>query len=385
MKTVLILGNGKSRLRLRNQINSFWKGEIWACNMAFKECNDFIRMDRVFTQHEECISSCLEYRARNKSKYILYTDKSLFEKGMGDKQIQYSYGWATGNAAILEAIKEGYKKIVLAGFDFGGRDIYQSEDLPGYNFKKQFQTIISEEGDSRIRFLDEGYMVKCSKDFPDKNFRGRERVPLLEPSSLLREVPLREFIKEDQSVLIIGNSPEVFNKSLGEKIDEFDHVVRINAFEIEGYEKFVGTKTTIWCSGASSANTKFDVDIENIKLIVLIPISTLNRENLHNMIEERLLISREDFEILPKSDIEYINSIHNLPAPTTGFNLINYFVEVLKINNLYVHGFDFFEKKYHYYDKNCVPVNKIGDNHDFDSERMYFHSLIEQGKIKELK
>jgi hypothetical protein len=54
-----------------------------------------------------------------------------------------------------------------------------------------------------------------------------------------------------EKVIFVSNSPTVLNKELGDKIDNFDVVIRCNDFEIEGYEKHVGTKTDIWssCSG----------------------------------------------------------------------------------------------------------------------------------------
>ena len=57
-----------------------------------------------------------------------------------------------------------------------------------------------------------------------------------------------------KKVIFVSNSPTVLDKELGEKIDKFDIVIRCNDFEIEGYEKHVGTKTDIWasCSGGGS-------------------------------------------------------------------------------------------------------------------------------------
>ncbi|TVK90574.1 CMP-N-acetylneuraminate-beta-1,4-galactoside alpha-2,3-sialyltransferase [Bagarius yarrelli] len=45
--------------------------------------------------------------------------------------------------------------------------------------------------------------------------------------------------------IIIGNGGILFNKSLGAKIDEYDVVVRLNEAPVRGYEKDVGSKTTM--------------------------------------------------------------------------------------------------------------------------------------------
>ena len=52
----------------------------------------------------------------------------------------------------------------------------------------------------------------------------------------------------DKKVIVVSNSPVVLEKKLGEKIDKFDIIIRINDFEINGYEKNVGTKTHIYGS-----------------------------------------------------------------------------------------------------------------------------------------
>ena len=57
---------------------------------------------------------------------------------------------------------------------------------------------------------------------------------------------------KDSSVIIVGNSPTIFVNELGEEIDNYDVVIRINNCPTEGFEKFTGSKTTIW---ATTKNT----------------------------------------------------------------------------------------------------------------------------------
>ncbi|KAI2663213.1 CMP-N-acetylneuraminate-beta-1,4-galactoside alpha-2,3-sialyltransferase [Labeo rohita] len=45
--------------------------------------------------------------------------------------------------------------------------------------------------------------------------------------------------------IIVGNGGILFNKSLGSQIDQYDVVVRLNQAPIAGFEKDVGTKTTM--------------------------------------------------------------------------------------------------------------------------------------------
>jgi len=47
--------------------------------------------------------------------------------------------------------------------------------------------------------------------------------------------------------IVIGNSPSVLEYEYGKFIDEyFDVVIRCNWYRIEGFEKYVGTKTDVW-------------------------------------------------------------------------------------------------------------------------------------------
>lgn len=48
------------------------------------------------------------------------------------------------------------------------------------------------------------------------------------------------------SVVVVGNGPSATSAEMGERIDGFDEVVRFNDYRIEGFEKQVGTKTTVW-------------------------------------------------------------------------------------------------------------------------------------------
>lgn len=46
-------------------------------------------------------------------------------------------------------------------------------------------------------------------------------------------------------VIVIGNAPTLLLNSFGKEIDSYDTIIRLNDFEIEGWEQYVGTRTTI--------------------------------------------------------------------------------------------------------------------------------------------
>ena len=48
-----------------------------------------------------------------------------------------------------------------------------------------------------------------------------------------------------EKIVIIGNGESVLNNQFGSLIDKFDNVARINNYRINGYQNFIGEKTTI--------------------------------------------------------------------------------------------------------------------------------------------
>ena len=47
-------------------------------------------------------------------------------------------------------------------------------------------------------------------------------------------------------ILIIANGPSILNENFGSAIDNFNEVARINNYQIDGFHKHIGSKTTIW-------------------------------------------------------------------------------------------------------------------------------------------
>ena len=47
-------------------------------------------------------------------------------------------------------------------------------------------------------------------------------------------------------IILVGNGSSLLNKVNKELIDSYKTVVRFNSYKINGFEKYVGTKTDIW-------------------------------------------------------------------------------------------------------------------------------------------
>lgn len=154
-KTVLILGNGKSRLKYEEFIHN-WQGDIWGCNWIFQEVDKFKNITRIGSVHDEVIEKMYVGRQINSQDYSIWTKPNFKSKFTDYPDLCYfsdGRGWSTGNLMILQALTEHYKRIYLCGFDFGGADVYQPYNVEGSNFKKQFKEINNKFGKTKFKFV----------------------------------------------------------------------------------------------------------------------------------------------------------------------------------------------------------------------------------------
>ena len=52
-------------------------------------------------------------------------------------------------------------------------------------------------------------------------------------------------LTDPSSIILVGSSPDILKNELGHKIDSFSNVVRFNDVKVKGFEKNIGTKTTL--------------------------------------------------------------------------------------------------------------------------------------------
>lgn len=119
-------------------------------------------------------------------------------------------------------------------------------------------------------------------------------------------------------IILVGNGPSAVSWEAGEIIDACPEVARFNNFVTEGFEKFVGTKTTVWIR--NDTGTVRDRDLQPV-LVVAKP----GRE--------------EEGKLAPR------------PYPggwaSTGIVGALHFLEQGK--KVALHGFDFFRASGHHY------------------------------------
>lgn len=131
---VLILGNGKSRLKLKDFIKN-WKDEIWVCNKGYLESLSLSNITRVYSVHPEVIQDAQKYKDDNNLIFNVH--------GPGGVPFLKNKGWSSGSQALLDALLEK-RDISVVGFDFGGPDVYQPLPVNGSNFIRQSEILKKE-------------------------------------------------------------------------------------------------------------------------------------------------------------------------------------------------------------------------------------------------
>ena len=154
-KDIAIVGNGASRLSLKDEILQF--SHIWVCNEGYK---DFPHVERVYSVHDWVLEEAKKFFSTFHEKPLLIGRNAP----PADSVFFLDLGWSTGNQALLDALlsqeENSGEKVYLYGFDFGGEDAYKSYPLEGSNFRKQFNTL-----KSKVYKFEERLELRYPKDW----------------------------------------------------------------------------------------------------------------------------------------------------------------------------------------------------------------------------
>lgn len=180
------------------------------------------------------------------------------------------------------------------------------------------------------------------------------------------------------SVLIVGNAP--VKEKLGEKVDEFDVVVRVNNFSGE-YVEYVGIKLDIWAVGVPNLQAPNNY----CKILPAYPyhnfreLSARAREQYgaHRMIG----VDSTCVKILQ----EKVGFFHPDVFTTTGLTAIELLLYLYEERPIYTLGFEFTtpdENRYMW--GPLVQKEETLLCHDPELDKRYYNLLLEGGGIKEL-
>ena len=191
------------------------------------------------------------------------------------------------------------------------------------------------------------------------------------------------------SCIAVGNSPSTMSEELGHKIDEFDFVIRFNQARIVGYEKFVGSKTSLRIVNchiveSSLGNTDCINDCRKVfSNFIEDGFSFFNdcaffiKDPTGSSKVAAIREKHSDKRIYTTNDQIQSLTEQISPLPTSG--VIGVVLALSFFRKIHVTGFDFYESKTdHYfeevekYDRSC---------HHLDKEKELFNFLHTKGVL----
>ncbi|KAL3046949.1 hypothetical protein OYC64_021218 [Pagothenia borchgrevinki] len=213
-----------------------------------------------------------------------------------------------------------------------------------------------------------------------------------------------------KTCIIVGNGGILANKSLGQRIDEFDVVVRLNEAPVKGFEKDVGSKTTMRITYPEGAIQKAE-RYEPESLFVLSAFKALDFKWLRHMIFSQKLLSTDGFwksvaKSVPRepSDMRILNpyfiqeasfKLIGLPhnrgqmgrgnIPTLGAVAIT--MALHNCDEVAVAGFGYNmstpHAPLHYYEKIRMSAIKESWTHNISKEKEFLLKLVKAGVIQD--
>ncbi|XP_060702638.1 CMP-N-acetylneuraminate-beta-galactosamide-alpha-2,3-sialyltransferase 4 [Hemiscyllium ocellatum] len=212
--------------------------------------------------------------------------------------------------------------------------------------------------------------------------------------------------------VIVGNGYTLRNSSLGETINEYDIVIRINDAPVRGYEKDVGSKTTLRFFYPESAAKDPNIENNPSTLLVFLPFKQVDAQWLREIVYDEKRFRKGFWKSPPliweanPSNIRILNPyyIHqaatkllNIPLklppkskqkpvhPTTGLLAIT--VALNYCDEVHIAGFGYPLTKQstpiHYYGKTTMK-EMANSEHNVTHEQQFLKRLLDAGAIKYL-
>jgi len=191
----------------------------------------------------------------------------------------------------------------------------------------------------------------------------------------MSENPLE--LDNTKTCVLVGNGPSLMFDELGQKIDSFDEVIRFNECKIVGFEKYTGTKTTVWSTFGRGVLPK-DENVRPNKVIF-----THGDYGKPAYEPEKLWRIPLTYynELRSKIQSETNKNDPSVLLPSSGILVIKWLLENV-YDNLHIIGFDSFSKeksgKHHYWNEQKFTKPK---EHDDEWESNFIKNLINENKI----
>ncbi len=186
-------------------------------------------------------------------------------------------------------------------------------------------------------------------------------------------------INPEATCVLVGNGPSVTGSGLGRLIDAHDEVVRFNNYAVAGFEKDVGTRTTLWSTFGKGTKP---ISGEAAKRAIFIHGDSGNPTL---PMEATYRIERRFYEAMRK-ELRQVSCHRNAAKinPTSGFLVTRWLLEC-GVKRLHLAGFDHFTKhassKHHYW--NDKAFGRPYD-HDGDAEARLLQPYVRMGRLRYL-
>jgi hypothetical protein len=179
----------------------------------------------------------------------------------------------------------------------------------------------------------------------------------------------------NSGIVAVSNGEAVLKCRLGSTIDAFDHVVRFNAPVVEGFEEFVGSKTTIWSRGRTVLDNPV---FHHCRKLFSVRMTRRSETDI-----------ADDVEVIPTSierEIRRRSGMAPSKWPTTGMSTLIYLLREFAT----IHTIGWLKEDTrdrvaafirHYFDP---QTDKKAIAHDIDAECRLFDELKTAGRIVEL-
>lgn len=192
-------------------------------------------------------------------------------------------------------------------------------------------------------------------------------------------------LPSDSKVALVGNSGLMTTNEWGESIDTYDIVIRFNHAPTEGYEKYVGSKTTLrivngHCFGGTTDITRNPSASSNF-LPSLPPqdilCKTFNMEEFYKGIMNN--VNKHNVFFPSPEFMQDVSKYTPGQEPTAG--LVGLFLLLPFFQQIDMYGFTFWENNYdyHYFEKVPLSADKLG--HSFSREQEIVEQLQEQNRV----
>ncbi|XP_021782605.1 CMP-N-acetylneuraminate-beta-galactosamide-alpha-2,3-sialyltransferase 4 isoform X3 [Papio anubis] len=162
--------------------------------------------------------------------------------------------------------------------------------------------------------------------------------------------------------VVVGNGHRLRNSSLGDAINKYDVVIRLNNAPVAGYEGDVGSKTTMRLFYPESAH--FDPKVENNPdtLLVLVAFKAMDFHWIETILSDKKR------------------------KPTTGLLAITLALHLCDLVHIAGFGYpDAYNKKQtiHYYEQITLK-SMVGSGHNVSQEALAIKRMLEMGAVKNL-